>query len=221
MSDRCNWLLIIQLAIVVLVLGKLIILPTKASKSRITPLVFPTHIPLQKWQQTETKALSGRTIPDSKYFIGDNLGGQSYSYIHQDRALEIKARYLVNTNGDLKSYVKQYTGAIAPFLREQEQIGSYVIYPYKDAVYLTACINPYGETSVTSDRFRHNSLRHSLNLIRIWRWLTSQNGVIDSRCLWVYLSMPLDNNSPEAVYPLLEAAWFDYYQWWAQNYPPD
>ena len=73
---------------------------------------------------------------------------------------------------------------------------------------------------MTSDRFRDHSLRHSLNLTRIWQWLTSTDGVIDSRCLWVELAMPLDNHSPDAIYPLLEAAWFDYHRWWTQNYPP-
>ena len=220
LPDKRNWLLIIQLGIVGLVLGKSLFFPTQKDQKSHKPIVFPAHVPLEKWQQVATNSISDRLVPQSGYFIGDNLGGQSYRYVADDRSLEIKMRYLVDTNGDLKSYVKNYTGNIAPFLHEQANIGSYAMYPYGNQVYLTACINPQGETSITSDRFRNNNLRHSINLRRIFAWLTSQNGIVDSRCLWAYLSMPLNRDSPEDVYPLLKEAWFDWHQWWSQNYPP-
>lgn len=215
-----NWLLIIQLGIVGLVLGKLVVFPTQEQRKSHTPIVFPANVPLEQWQQVETNPISDGLIPKSEYFIGDNIGGQSYSYVAGDRSLEIKMRYLVDTNGDLKSYVKNYTGNIAPFLYEQANIGSYAMYPYEDKIYLTSCINPQGKTSISSDRFRNNSLRHSFNLRRILAWLTSQNGIVDRRCLWAYLSMPLDGDYPQDVDPLLEEAWFDWHQWWSQNYPP-
>ena len=213
-----NYLLLAQLAVVLLVLGKLIISPTKENRP-ITPFIFPQTIPLEPWQQLSSKPLNDKLIPKSGYFAGENIGGHSYSYTWQNRSLEAKMRYLVNTNGDLKYYIKDYVGQLAPFLHEKEGVGVYSMYPYQDKVYLTACINPQGKTSINSDRFRHDGLRHTISLRRILIWLTTQHEIIDDRCLWAYLSIPLDNSPPEDIYPLLESAWFDWHQWWTQHYP--
>ena len=212
-----NYLIAAQAFLVVFVLFKLVIYPSQENRS-VVPINFPDSVPLDKWQQLESKSLEDKLIPDSGYFAGENIGGHSYKYSLPDRSLTIEMRYLVNTNGDLKYFVKDYTGSIEPYLYEQPGIGFYSMYPYGDRIYLTTCINPYGKTSVKSDRFRRNALRHAIDPKRILIWLTSQDKIIDNRCLWAYLSMPVRDSPPEAVYPLLEDAWFDWHQWWTENF---
>ena len=213
-----NYAIAVQAFVVVLVLLKLVIHPTKENRS-VTSINFPESVPLGKWQQLESKSLEDKLIPKSGYFVGENVGGHSYKYSLSGGSLTIEMRYLVNTNGDLKYFVKDYTGSIETYLYEKPGIGSYSMYSRRDRVYLTTCINPYGETSVTSDRFRRNGLRHAINPKRILIWLTSQDTIVDNRCLWAYLSMPLQDSPPETVYPLLEDAWFNWHQWWTENYP--
>ncbi len=212
-----NYTIAGQSILVILVLLKLVVYPTKENRS-IAPINFPDRVPLGKWQQLESKSLADKLIPNSGYFVGENLGGYSYQYSLPDRSLTIEMRYLVHTNGDLKYFVKDYTGTIEPYLYEKPGIGFYSMYPGGDRVYLTTCINPYGDTSVTSDRFRRNSLHHAINLKRILIWLTSQHKIVDNRCLWAYLSMPVGDSPPEEDKPLLEDAWFDWHQWWTENF---
>jgi cyanosortase A-associated protein len=49
--------------------------------------------------------------------------------------------------------------------------------------------------------------------------LLGQEALLDKRCLWVYLSIPLRNSSPEEAYKTLEQAWFSWYQWWQPRFP--
>lgn len=213
-----NFLITAQTIAVILVLLKLVIYPTQENRT-VTPINFPETITINKWQQLEAQPLQDKLIPNLGYFVGENIGGYRYKYDLFSRKLTIEMRYLVNTNGDLKYFVKDYTGKIEPYLYEKPGMGFYAMYPVGDRFYLTTCINPYGETSITSDRFRRNSLRHAINLKRIAIWLTSQQKIIDNRCLWATLSIPIGNTNPEAIYSLLENAWFDWHQWWKNNYP--
>lgn len=210
-------LLRIQLFGVFFVLGKSIFYPT-VKDSTVTPFVFPTAVPLPQWQLVKTGPVNSQLIKPPAYLSGKYVSGKRYYYIQNDLSLDIEMRYLVNTNGDLKSFIKSYTGQLLPVLHEQKGVGFYSMFIHQKRAYLSACINPYGYSTVTSDQFRRNGLRYSVQLDRIVSWLTSQTEIMDKSCLWAHLSMPLNNYSQKSASQILESAWFDWYQWWSQRF---
>jgi cyanosortase A-associated protein len=214
------YLLAVELIAVFCVLGKIIIFPA-TEKKIIYDFTFPSLVPLTGWQQISSTPLTDKLVPDSVYFSGQNILGETYKYRQQDIVLEIQIRYLVDTNGDLKYFIKKYTSQVLPILYKTEGLGFYSFYRDKHNAYLTACINPYGETTVTSDQFYQNNLRHAFQLQRIAIWLTHQTKILDKRCLWTHIKIPLENKTPESLYPILKTAWFDWYRWWSQHYPQE
>ena len=211
-------LLSIQLFVILTVLTKSIIYPTVKDTPK-TNLALPTTVILPEWQLVKTGSVNSQLVQPPAYISGKYITGKSYQYIKNDILLDIEMRYLIHTKGDLKSFIKSYTGQILPFLYEQQGIGFYSMFTYQQRAYLSACINPYGYSTVTGDQFRRNGLRYALSLERIASWLTSQTEIVDKRCLWAHLSIPLNNSSQEEAYRTLENVWFDWYQWWNQNFP--
>ena len=210
------FLLEIQVSGVIFVLGRSILYPT-VEDNTVTPLVFPTDVPLPQWQLVETSPVNSRLVKPPAYISGKYVSGKRYYYIQNDLSLEIEMRHLVKTNGDLKSFIKSYTGQLLPVLREQEGVGFYSLFVDQKQAYLDTCVNPYGYSTVTADQFRRNSLRHAIRLNRIASWLTSQTEILDRSCLWAHFSMPLNNQSSESGAQVLENAWFDWRQWWVKR----
>ena len=211
------FLLGIQLLGVIFVLGKSIFYPT-VKDSTVNSFVFPTAVPLPQWQLMETGPVNSRLVKPPAYLSGQYISGKRYYYIQNDLSLDIEMRYLVNTNGDLKSFIKSYTGQLLPVLKEQEGVGFYSLFIRQNRAYLSACINSHGYSTVTTDQFRRNGLRYALRLDRIMSWLTSQAEIMDKSCLWAHLSMPLNQDSPESASQTLENAWFNWHQWWSQHF---
>ena len=210
-------LLGIQLLGVIFVLGKSILYPT-VKDNTFSPFVFPTTVPLPQWRLVETGPVNSQLVKPLAYLSGKYVSGKRYYYIQNDLSLEIEMRYLVNTNGNLKSFIKRYTGQLLPVLHEQEGVGFYSLFIHQKRAYLSACITPHGDSTVTADQFKRNGLRHAVRLNRLASWLTSQAEIMDKRCLWAHLSMPLNHDSPESASQTLEKAWFDWYQWWSQRF---
>jgi cyanosortase A-associated protein len=213
---RRNLILGLQLSIAISVLGKISIDPNSQEINDPT-LKFPEQITLANWQQIDSQPFNDRAIPQSSDFKGRNIGGQIYHYTQNDRYLTITLRYLVDTNGDLRPVIKQKTGKIAPFVYEDTKVGEYGMYSDDRQAYLISCINPQGKTTVSSDRFRHNSLRYSLNFGRILDWFSGKGSILNKKCLWTHFALPLGNSTAEDLYPVLEAAWFDWDRWWSSH----
>ncbi|MGK7876348.1 MAG: cyanoexosortase A system-associated protein [Xenococcaceae cyanobacterium] len=211
-------LLGLQLAGVLFVLGKSILYPP-VKDSTVTPFVFPTTVPLPQWQLVKTGSVNSQLVKPPAYISGKYVSGKYYRYIQNNLSLDIEMRYLVNTNGNLKSFIKSYTGQLFHVLHEQKGVGFYSMFVYQGQAYLSACINPRGYSTVTTDQFRRNSLLYDVRLARIASWLISQAEIVDNRCLWAHFSMPLNNSSKESAYETIETAWFDWYQWWSLRFP--
>ena len=84
----------------------------------------------------------------------------------------------------------------------------------KQRAYLSACINPQGNSPLTGIEFKQNGNLNALNLKRLVSWLLSQDSLRDSRCYWTLLSVPLKDSSLGDAYQTLETAWFSWYRWW-------
>ncbi len=203
-------------------LGRTILAPT-AVKSSVTPFAFPTAVPLPGWQLQNS---SQRAAP-----IGDQtyLSGRHYQYIQNDLTLDIEMGYVVNTKGDVNSFIQYYSSTPpppgqSPVLRQQSGIGFYSLFAYQQRAYLSSCINSRGGSTVTNLQFRQNrdmydNIYNMRFKDRLIPWLQGRGSIRDMRCLWTHLSIPLKNSSPKAAYPTLEKAWASWYQWWHPRFP--
>jgi len=177
---------------------------------------FPDSVNLEGWQLESSSAIA--TVEDS-----NRIAARNYQYSRNDRSVDIQMHYIVQTEGDIRGFIKQYlkTQTLAGTLavRERENIGTYQLWASGDRAYLSACINPRGETTVTGDQFRQNRNSHDLTPPRILLWLIGQQELRDFTCLWTVLSATTDPDSLEQTYSTLENVWFSWYQQWRPLFP--
>lgn len=198
---------------VLLVLGKVILYPALGSRT-FALFVFPSAVPLPGWQPLSNHAL---VAPAAKHL--NYISGRHYQYIQKDLPLDIEMHYLVDTDGDVKKFIKSYTSVASAALRHQEEIGFYGLFTYQGKAYLSSCINPHGGSTFTDRQFKQNRNTQDMQPSRLLPWLLGQENFKDERCLWTQLSIPLKHSSPERGYRILESAWFSWYQWWRLRFP--
>ncbi|WP_218080800.1 cyanoexosortase A system-associated protein [Anthocerotibacter panamensis] len=166
-------------------------------------LALPHILNIPGWQQIDREPLAKLPQPLKM------TSGQRYRLRQDQKTLEIEARFIVDANGDIPTYVR-YTVTNSPakwLVREQAGRGSYVLFSYEGQAYLSTCINPRGETTITQQQFMQNRYRYDLTPTRLGSWLLGREEVLDRRCLWTQLILPLDTPVPDATYQHLEAIW--------------
>lgn len=216
-------LLVFAFANVLFVFGKSILDPT-VGKRTITPFVFPSVVPLPQWQWVASQPLENQTV-ERPPFGKLVLPGIHYRYVQNDLPLDIKMRYEVETDGDGKRFIKDNTAIQVSLtqplvvVRQHEGLGFYGLFVYQKRAYLDACINPRGGSTFTQEQFSYNRIHYDVQFDRLLLWLLGQQGLRDNRCLWTYLSIPLNQSSPESAYVILEKAWFSWYHWWRPRFP--
>jgi cyanosortase A-associated protein len=201
-------LLVSLLGGVFFVLGQSIFNPNQP-RTAATPFVFPDAINLAGWQ------LSSRSLSDHPTHH-NFIAGRSYQYSQNQSVIDIEVRYFVDTDGDVKNYLKSYQKSFSSdrsSIRYQPEIGFYQVFSDQNKAYLTACINPQGGSTVTGIQFRDNRNAYDLRVDRIAPWLLGRSNLRDFRCLWTHLSTPL-KDSPEQTYSTLESAWTAWYLAW-------
>lgn len=191
---------------------------TEARSPQIENYTFP-DVTLSQWKLSFSQPVKPHLVSSSAYISGDFIAGKHYRYRQDDKLLDIEMRYFANTNGDLKSFITSQTGELSSVLKNSK-VGFYSLYADRDKAYLSACINPRGVSTVTSDRFNRNLMIHDTRLNNILPWLLGRSEFRDKRCLWAHLSMPLERKiSSEETYKTLETVWFDWHNWWRSHYP--
>ena len=181
---------------------------------------FTDTVTLSQWQLADTKPLAVHQNKPTEYITGDFITGKNYRYQKEGQTLDIEMRYFADTNGNLKDFITSQTGELSSVLKADGDRGSYSIYTHGDRAYLSACINPRGKSTVTSDEYNRNLMAYDTRLSNIVPWLLGRAEFRDKRCLWANLSIYLDNNiSVDDTYNHLETSWFDWYDYWQANYP--
>jgi len=84
---------------------------------------------------------------------------------------------------------------------------------------LRSCINPRGPGVITYEQFIQNRYTYDWQPSRLLPVLLGQEPLRDHRCLWTYLSLPLENLSEQQAYSILEEVWLSWYQWWHPRFP--
>ena len=205
-------LLALTFSSVLLVLGKVILLPS-AEKRTLTSFVFPEAVPLPQWQ---LKASSPLPEPTEEH--PELIAQKHYQYVQNDLPLNIEMRYL--TDGNLRQLMRKYTSiSSSAVVRQHQGVGYYGLLVDRQRAYLSACINPQGGSTFTPQQFNQNRYLYDQRWQRILPWLLSQQSLPDQRCLWAHLSIPVQNSTPEAAYKKLENAWFSWHQWWQPHFP--
>lgn len=183
----------------------------------ISPFTFPANIPLEQWRLVESVPLPTPDVPNY-------LGGQEYRYQKDNLSLNVEMRYLIPYDGGIENLIRNVTSIkLVPGNMElfhKEGIGNYGLFLYEGRSYLTACINPRGNSTVTVDQYRRNRNSYDFHVSRIIPWLLGKDNMRDLRCLWANMSVPVDNISQKEAYQILENAWFDWYRWWQPRFPP-
>jgi len=181
---------------------------------------FPESITLSQWELSTSKPVNPSLVKSPANISGYFIAEKYYLYHQSQTPLKIEMRYLTNTNGDLKSFITSQTGELSSVLKQDSRSGFYSLYTHEDKLYLNACINPHGSSTVTSDQFNRNLMIHNTRPEKILPWLLGIAEFRDKRCLWAHLSIPLESNiTVEETYQTLETVWFDWYSWWKSHYP--
>ncbi|WP_181357667.1 cyanoexosortase A system-associated protein [Stenomitos frigidus] len=207
--------LVLSFSGALLVLGKAIVVP-KAAETQPS-YALPATVPLSDWQTASSESL--QPMPEA-------IAGQAYQYRHSDQSLKVELRYMTG-DGDVNRFlfvhtpIRQENNRLV--LKYQPSIGFYGVLPYQGRAYLSACMNPRGESTVTAQQFVQNLRTHDLIPARLLPWLTGQQPLLDRRCLWTLMSVPVtqaDSATLNKAYKTLETAWFSWYRWWQPNFPP-
>lgn len=210
--------------------------PKQISSTGQLTYQFPGQIPVTGWEQSQSEPIQttvaqpepgGGLDPESEEAPPP---GQRYRYQHQGKQLEVEVRYTL-ADGNVSRFVFVYTPIrtgnvkLMKGMRHHPQAGYYGVLAHEGRAYLTACVNPKGTSTLTSPQFKQNSLK-DFNLLQIPLWLWGQAPLLDHRCMWTLMSMPLPSgleDNPAALEPIykeLEQAWLSWYQWWQSNFPP-
>jgi cyanosortase A-associated protein len=175
---------------------------------------FPKTVPLASWQLANSQSLAA----DGK---AKNVG-QRYQYRQNGQELEVQVRYERYTDSNISRLLNIYTPIKGATLtlnaKRQAGIGYYALLQYEERAYLSACLNPIGESTITQQQFTQNRYEHGWSIQRVFLWGIGQDDLIESRCFWTLLSTPVpaaaDGTTLAAAYQTLESAWFDWYRWW-------
>ncbi|HEY9692549.1 MAG TPA: cyanoexosortase A system-associated protein [Oculatellaceae cyanobacterium] len=197
-------------------LGKRILAPVDKSIA----FSFPNEVALHNWQ-----SLASEPLTNIKGENFNSVAGKHYQYISNNQKLTIETRYLVSTNGDTQQLIEK--SSLIPSFdksllvnRYSDKVGFYSLFSHNKRAYLSACINPRGGSTVTSEQFTDNRNTYDLQINRLVPWLLGKEDLRDWRCLWTLVSIPMIKSSTEATYPVLEEAWISWYNWWVPRFPP-
>ncbi|WP_019487574.1 MULTISPECIES: cyanoexosortase A system-associated protein [Kamptonema] len=210
-------LLTVTLGAVFLVAGKSIFYPPTSNLSS-TSFEFPQSVPLPEWQAIDSTPLVISEDSDSK-------SGRIYRYQQNSLPLEIKMGYVVDTIGNVENLIRAHNvfesspGKLT--IVSNQEVGFHGLLQHQNRAYLSACINPRGGSTVTSEQFKYNRNTYDLQLSRIVSMLLGQvSRLQDRRCLWTQISIPLDKTTPTDANKILETTWVSWYQWWQPRFPP-
>lgn len=216
-------LLAVLLIGVVAVTGKTILMPMQGNES-FTAYAFPEQVPLPGWQLQSNRILNSQTSKEAKPY-DESLAGISYTYIQNNIPLNIEMRYVVATLGHVPSLIKHNAPVQVKQLDKQIDqqylpgVGFVGRFSDQTRAYLSTCINPDGGSTFTGAQFVQNRSLYDLRPERLLPILSGQESLRDRRCLWVHMSIPLNNQTPEQAYQILEKAWVPWFQWWSLRFP--
>lgn len=208
-------LLAVLLTVALGILGRALVTSKGSGPSAASPAVtFPPSVPLPIGQFSQTMAVrseSGQVV------------GQQYQYQQRGQTITAEVREELgdgNVSRFLFVHTPIRTANATMQIRFQPGIGYYGVLTHAGQAYLSACVNPRGNSTVTEPQFTQNHYQQDLDVGRLLPWILGQKSLVDGRCLWTLMSIPLNQTaSPEAAYEALAEVWSPWTQWWKSNFP--
>jgi cyanosortase A-associated protein len=198
------------------------------------PIALPEQVAIPAWQQTQTQELPTKLPPEPGQTSVENAtseikAAREYRYQKGNMPLRVEARQMLsdgNVSRYLFVYKKEEIGVANSKLqvRYKPGLGNYGVLVHNDQAYLTACVNPRGETTANEAQFQQNLLS-GVGPARLVGAALGMGSVGDYRCLWTFMSMPLTPPGSgaklpnEAVFQQLEEIWVPWAEHWRSNFP--
>lgn len=186
------------------------------------PFTFEPRPGLGGWQLLRSEPLG---IHGPIAANGALLAARRYVFAHAVAGpLEVRMRYLVDTDGDVSVYGRDFepafpTSPASARLRQRPGTGFWALSADPKRAYLSACTNPRGGSTVSAEQFDLNRRTYDLRPERWVSWLFNREYLFDRRCLWTRMSMTLGANGTEAAYRTLENAWLAWSDKLNRNFP--
>lgn len=187
------------------------LLGSSQSQSTRPEINFPERVELEDWQFVESSSLEAE----------DGTKGWQYQYETNNQSVMIESYFIWSSDGNVSRLLNIYDD-VPPATAElatkyEENIGFYGFLIYEESPHIAACINPYGETTLTSQQFAQNVSQYGFQLKRIIPWLLGRQDLINRSCLFTIVTLPEDDtvNSEASTiedYPDLEQAWQSWYE---------
>lgn len=196
--------------------------PTAGNRS-VSAFSFPELLPLSSWQQIDTKSISPVFEPEKTQSELVQTA-QSYHYTRDNKDLKVDIHYILGSRGNVDSYLQKYSNISSEVLKSRQieyikGVGYYSLFVADNRAYLSSCIGPRSNSSVTQKQFSQNRYQGDLK-IEVWKdWLLGKASIRDRRCLWVTISTPNNSSSFLKQRELLEQVWQECYQWWQPRFP--
>jgi len=177
-------------------------------------IVYPPQVPLPGWQLDKSVPLAAKNKAQTP--------GHLYQYSHSQETVDIQVHGQKYGDGNVSRYLMVY-GFTPPAttlltIKQQPTTGYYALTSINSQAYLSACLNPHGQSTVTEAQFIQNLNLHGWSPQRALGWLFGLNDFRDTRCFWTILSAPIaDTENPQLLadkYAMLEKVWQDWYRWW-------
>lgn len=194
-----------------LALGKVSLTPAANQNTRPSTPNYPQNISLTNWQLQDSQVI----VPESE---APKFTGKRYRYHQGNQTLTIAMRYMPggNTAAFLKSTAKLPPATIT---RYQPQVGHYSLLTHDQTAYLSACLNPAAQGTVTYAQFNQIRYASLLQPAHWWRWFLGQTPLRASGCHWALLALPLQDQPATAAYATLEAVWPEWVAQWRPQSP--
>lgn len=217
LTSPTSWFLSITSIIMMGVTMATLIIP-EVARREIQPLQFPSKVTLSGW--TEEKSIPLVKQPETKLRFDRLRSGREYHYGQQEAKVTVALRFSSPTVGRLENYIKQtYPKPLETAYRQGNtryipNRGNYRLFQDDEKAYLSACLTPTGESTVDFQNYVNKANRQVFNWQTLIPRLLGEKSLRERRCLWVNLSTPLNSNSPETSYQLLESVFKTGYPKW-------
>lgn len=190
---------------------------------------FPDSVPLHLWESKASQTLPPKHKNDSKVEKATHvIQAHRYTFSKPTKTLIIDTRYIVKTDGEVAKYLNQFydwktsDGQLTKSMHLEKGIGYYSLNVQAGNAILTSCINPNGPSTVLGRQFVTNRNTQDFKLNRLIPWFKNQISLKDERCLWVYMSLPLEETTnQEQTFKTLNDAWVNWYKWWKTRFPKE
>ena len=188
-------------------------------RRQVPPLSFPSQISLEGWNKESSAPLQEEKGQRSEY-IQEFRSGQVYNYRQGDTEITVELMHLGGTFGNVNGFAGEYRDLGEVYRSQGEQysregLGTYQLFHDDTHAYLSACLTSQGESTSEIDEFVRKMNRNLLKVnSRLISGIVGNRSLRERNCLWVHLSTPLQGESPEKSYDVLESVFEEGYSKW-------